>query len=312
MIYLITSESNQLINEYLCEINKDCDNILYIDFNNSSIDDILAEASYYSMFNEEKIIIVKNASFFGSDKISDENSNKLLNYFNSPNEFSKLIFTTNDKLDMRKKITKTIKDKYHLISIPVLKPRELFDKIRCYFKDKEFIILEESINYIIENNASNYDLIYNELEKIVLYYQYPCRILHEDVTNIVAKSLDANNFKFVDMIIAKEIGEAFKLYNDLRLTKVEPLMLIGLLAREVRMMILAKRLKEAHYRTSDIAFELGLQDWQLEKFLRVGSRYKLEELENRLLLLADLDLNIKTGKIEKWNGLANLIVDFSE
>ena len=89
-------------------------------------------------------------------------------------------------------------------------------------------------------------------------------------------------------------------------------MLIGLLAREVRMMMLAKRLKEAHYRTSDIAFELGLQDWQLEKFLRSSTKYKLNELENRLVMLADLDLNIKSGKIEKWNGLAKLIVDFSE
>ena len=73
MIYLIAGESNQLINEELKKITKECDNILYIDYNNSSIDDILAEASYYSMFNDKKVVIVKNANFFASDKISEDN-----------------------------------------------------------------------------------------------------------------------------------------------------------------------------------------------------------------------------------------------
>ena len=67
MIYLITGESNQLIKEYLHDIIVGCENIIYIDYHNSSIDEILAEASYYSMFNEEKIIVVKNADCFSSN-----------------------------------------------------------------------------------------------------------------------------------------------------------------------------------------------------------------------------------------------------
>lgn len=312
MIYLIASESNQLINEELKNINKDYDNILYIDYNNSSIEEILAEASYYSMFNDKKMVIVKNANFFASDKISEENSNRLLNYFKEPNELTTLVFTTNGKVDMRKKITKELKDKYNLIVIANLKPRDIFSKIKNIFNKEGYIVDDESLNYIISNNANNYDLVYNELNKIMLYYQKPCKIKYEDVTNIVARSLDTNNFKFVDMIVAKNISEAFKLYDDIKLMKIEPLSLIGLLAREYRLMLFVKILKQDHYSNYEICDELGLQDWQAEKFIRNSMKYKIEELESRMIDLANLDLNIKSGKIDKWVGLAKFIVDSAE
>lgn len=312
MIYLISGESNELIKEQLDDIIADCLNVLYIDYNNSSIDEILAEASYYSLFNDKKVIIVKNANFFGSDKIAEDNSKKLLNYFSNPNEFTTLVFTTNLKIDSKKKIVKTIKENFNLISITNLKQYELLSKIKSIFNSEGFNIDDESLNYIIVNNSNNYDLIFNEINKIMLYYNEPSKILYNDVVNIVSKSLDTNNFKFVDKVVAKDLGEAFKLFNDLKLTKTEPLLLISLLAREYRMMLIAKNLKQAHYSVYDICSELGLQDWQLDKFIRNGTKFKTSELESKLIGLAELDFNIKTGKIEKWNGLAKLIVDFAE
>ena len=69
------------------------------------MDEILAEASYYSMFDERKVLIVKNANCFASDKISEENSNKLLNYLANPNDLTSLIFTTNAKIVVSGKAT---------------------------------------------------------------------------------------------------------------------------------------------------------------------------------------------------------------
>jgi len=312
MIYLIASESNQLINEELKKIKKDYDNILYIDYYNSSVEDILAEASYYSMFEDKKLVIVKNSNIFTGDKITEENTNRLLRYFNEPNDLTTLVFVTNNKLDMRRKITKEIKDKHKCIVIEQLRPKDIFGKVKEYFNSHGYIIDEDSINYIINNNANNYDLIYNELEKIILYYQKPCKIKYNDIVNIVARSLETNNFRFVDMVVSKNIGEAFKLYNDFKTTKVEPLSLIGLLAREYRLMLFVKILKKEHYSTYEIASELKLQDWQLDKIIKNSLKFKQEELEASLVDLAKLDLNIKSGKVDKWIGLANFIVEVSE
>ena len=241
-----------------------------------------------------------------------KNSNKLLKYFDEPNELTTLVFTTNNKVDMRKKITKVLKEKYHFVNIENLKPRDIFTKVKDKFNSEGYIIDDESVNYIITNNANNYDLVYNEIEKIMLYYQKPCKVKYEDIINIVARSLDTNNFKFVDMIVSKNICEAFKLYDDIKLMKVEPLALIGLLAREYRLMLFVKLLKQEHYSNYEVCSELKLQDWQLEKYIKNSLKFKVDELKNRMVDLANLDLAIKSGKIDKWLGLAKFIVDAAE
>lgn len=312
MIYLIASESNQLIKEYLQEIIQNCSNVLYLDFHNCDIDSVLAEASYYSMFNENKVLVVKNADCFCSEKISENDSNKLLNYFSNPNEFTTLVFIINGKPDMRRKITKYIKDNQKFIAIPTLKPRELLNKVKEKFDKCGYEITDESIYYIINNNANNYDLVNNEIDKIMLYYNKPCKVLYNDVINIVARSLDTNNFKFVDAVISKDIRKSFKILDDLRLMKVEPLSLVGLLAREYRLMLFSKILKKEHFSNFDICNELGLQDWQLDKILRNSEKYKIENLKQVIVSLAKLDLNIKSGMIDKWLGLSKFIIDSAE
>lgn len=312
MIYLITGESNQLIKEYLQDIIVGCENIIYIDYHNSSIDEILAEASYYSMFNEEKIIVVKNADCFSIEKPNEDTTKKLVNYYQNPNTLTKLIFTVNGKVDTRRKITKEITENYTFVELPTLKGRELLKKIKERLINSGYEISDDSLYYIINNNANNYDLVYNEIDKLMLYYNKPTKILYDDVINIVARSLDTNNFKFVDAVTAKDIKDAFKMLNDLKLMKAEALSLIGLLAREYRLMLFVKILKEEHYTSFDICKELNLKDWQLEKLSRISLKYKKHELENRLLDLSYLDLNIKSGKIDKWLGLSKFIVDSAE
>ena len=82
---LINGESILLINEAINDIIKGNKNITSFDFNIDSMEDILVEAGYFSMFEEEKFIIIRNANFFGSGKISEKDSESLLKYLNNPN-----------------------------------------------------------------------------------------------------------------------------------------------------------------------------------------------------------------------------------
>ena len=84
-IVLITGESILLINEKINEIVKDNKNITSFDMNANTIEDVLLEAGYFSMFEEEKFIIVRNANFFGSGKLNEKEADSLLKYFENPN-----------------------------------------------------------------------------------------------------------------------------------------------------------------------------------------------------------------------------------
>ena len=61
-INLINGESYLLINEKLNEIIGTSNNVTTFDMLESTLDDVLMEAGYVSMFDEEKFIIIKAAA----------------------------------------------------------------------------------------------------------------------------------------------------------------------------------------------------------------------------------------------------------
>ena len=165
-IYLIHGESYLLINEKINEIVKDSKNVTIFDLTISTLEDAILEAGYFSMFEEEKYIIVKNANFFGSEKLKDKESEMLLKYLEEPNANSTIIFISNSKPDSKKKITKIIKEKYSLITIPNLKYYEIENKVMDYFKKKNFKIDTETVKYIVANGLNNYDVVMSEVNKL--------------------------------------------------------------------------------------------------------------------------------------------------
>ncbi len=308
-IVLINGESILLINEAINNIIKDNKNVTSFDMGINSMDDVLLEAGYFSMFLEEKFIIIRNANFFGTGKLNEKDTTSLLNYFNNPSSLSTLIFVCNEKLDSRKKITKVLKEKYEIINIPTLKYYEIESRVEKFFQKANYKIDKDTIKYIVANSLTNYDLVMGEVEKIILYYNNPCFIKKSDVENIISKSINTNNFLFVDALIDGDLEKSLTLLGDLKTMKVEPTILIALIARDIRIMLNIKKLLEQNKREYEILSELNLMDWQLEKYLKKAFPYKIKELEEWLVKLEDLDLKIKSGKLDKFYALELFILD---
>ncbi len=308
-IVLINGESSFLINEQINEIIKDNKNVSSFDMNGQRIEDLLIEAGYSSMFGEEKFIIVKNANFWGSGKLNESDSALLLRYFENPNPLSNIIFVCNEKIDSRKKIVKVVKDKYKIITIPNLKSYEIEKRVEEYLGKKKYQIDKDSIKYIVTNCLNNFDLVMMEVEKIILYYSSPCFIKKIDVENIVSKSINQNNFLFVDNLIEGNLEKSLELLNELKILKVEPTVLLSLIARDIRIMLNIKRMLEQNKREYEILTDLKLMDWQLDKYLKKVFPYKIKELEEWLVKLANIDFKIKSGKLDKYYALELLALD---
>lgn len=306
MNYLISSQSYNLINEEIVKIVKDIKSVEYIDFNNSSIDDIVTLASYTSLFNDEKIIVVKNSDFFTSK--SSIKTEILEKYLNDSNPNTTLIFTTYERIDERKKITKTIKELGKLVNIKPLNYKEITQRIIDIFKKNKYKISYDDASYICEYALNNYDIALQEVKKIMLYYNEPTNIKREDLIMLVSKNLDDNTFRFVDNVINNNYKEAINILNSFKIQKVEPIMLLSMLAREYRLMLYTKVLYDKKYSNYEISKELSIQDWQVEKYLRNSFNYKAKQLEDKLLELCELDYSFKTSKIDKYLGLEMYIL----
>lgn len=317
-VYLISSNSFHLMEDELKKILKG-NPYTSFDLNAVELDEVLEEAAYFSLFDDKKYMVVKNADIFGASKRKnkDESSEeetvskkdeKLLKYLDAPNSNTVLIFTINGKIDSKKKICKIIKDRYRFIQIDDLKPKEIYSKIEKMLKDDGYRIDSNTCYYIINNALNNYDLAINEVEKIKLFYGKGCSVKYDDVVNIVSKNIEDNNFKFIDTVISKDIKESFKIFDDLMIQKTEPIMLMSMLAKEIRNMLLIKKMMNKKSKKEMMSI-LGLKfDFQMDKLINNSYSYKEQQLESYLILLSDLDYKIKRGKISNKLALEMFIM----
>ena len=290
--YLISFTSYFLLQEKLQKILQNNPYSVY-DLNMDSLEDVLEEALYFSLFDEKKYIIVRNAMIFGStrkkkDEKEEKNAKKadrLLQYINEPNPNTVLIFTMNGKIDNKKKIVSALKTKGIIIEEEILKPQDIKNRMVSFMKKDGYKIDLNSINYIMNNCLNNYDLIINGVS-------------FEDVKEITSHLIEENNFKFLDAVLNKNVKEALTIYEDLKIQKVEPLMLLIMLSKELRQVLLVKQLGQKNKK--EIMEFLDIKyDFQLEKYKNISLSYKEKEIIDYLLYLCELDYKIKSGKLDK-------------
>ena len=312
--YLIVSETIYNINEKLNELTHDIPNIVRFNLDENTIDEVLQEASYLSMFDDKKCIIVKNAKFFGNSKASDskkskEESDKLLKYLDNENNNTKLIFVYNGKCDSKKKIYNLIKDANNLFLFPNLTKTEMKNELNKIIIKNKYKVDDKILWYIINSCLGNFDMCINELNKIMLYYNNPCEIKYEDVINLVARSIEDNNFKLVESIIARDLDNSLKLLNDAKILKIEPNIILSLIYREFKLMLNVLLYEKNKYNYNEILNELNIRDWQYNKIKNNLRDYNLREIKEEIVKLSKIDYKFKSGEINKDTILINYIFD---
>jgi len=312
--YLIVSETIYNIEEKLNELKNGIDNIITFNLDENTMDEILQEASYFSMFDDKKCIIVKNAKIFGSSKNSDSNkakdeANKLLKYLEEENKNTKLIFVYNGKADSKKKIYNIIKDNGNLYSFGSMTKTDIKNELNKLVINNGYKIDDQSLWYIINNTLGNFDLAINEIRKIMIYYSNPTKIEYKDVVELTAKTLEDNNFKFVDSIINRDFDNSLKYLEESKILKVEPSVILSLIYREFKLMLSTLIYEKNNYSKSDILKELKLADWQFNKVKNNLNLYNEREIKEEIVKLSELDYKYKSGLINRDVILINYIVD---
>lgn len=302
MNYLIYSSSYRLANEEVEKIINGNKNINKHDLAFDDLANIIEEAAYFSLFDEKKVVLVKNSLCFNKTKEKYQEDN-LLSYLKDSNPNTTLIFITSNPIDQSKEITKYMKNNHHYIDIKTPSYKDIEAKIKKLFSKKGFTISPQDISYIVNASLKNYDLSVNNAEKIMLYYDKPQKISHEDVINLTSNTLEEKSFRFIEAVTDKNIKDALKILDDLIKYKEDLILLNATLIGEFKNIIKAVAYKKSSYTNKEIESFLGKKDWQITKYLNKANKYRKNELEGILKNLLELDYNLKRGLIKPEIGL---------
>lgn len=312
-MYLLYGLEKYLIDERIKKIIQE-NNIENIDINrynleNSTIDEIIEDASIISMFQEKKMIIVDNAYIFTSStnkKLPEQNIDLLTKYLNSNNSNTILIFVVlKDKIDTRKKITTLFKnvgkiEEYNLtndiskIVINLFKPYQINNK---------------NVNLLINRVGNNLSLLSSEIEKIKIYKENDLNIEENDIINLTHKNIDMDIFKLIDNILLSNKKQALECLEEMIKYGEEPIAIIIMLANQIRIMYQSKLLIKKGYSEHEISDILEIHEFRVKKALEKSRNYTDKKILSKLEELADLDYNIKSGNIDKDIGLELFILN---
>lgn len=320
MVYLIYGNQTPSIKSRIKKIVKerlpeyDDFNFVKFDASNVLIQDIIDEANYVPLGYDRKVVVAENCYFLmkqkGKNTIeADQDYDSLIDFINHQSEECDLILTVPTlSISVTGDIYKLIKEKGNIIEIPDLDQRGWKDGVRRYCLENAGLRIDnDAIDELAERTSGDVALLQTSVAKLSLYTDH---VRYEDVVLMVVRPLDDNTFLIFNYLLQGKNASAVKLFRDLRVTNVEPVSLISMLANQFRLLNQVMYLSRNGSGDDEIAKELNIKPIRVQ-ILRKNALSISEKAVHRTLKdLFELDLQIKSGQVDRFYAFELFLINF--
>ena len=240
-----------------------------------------------SLFGGEKCIVVQDL-----DEAPDELQEDLLAFLAAPDPEVTLVVTHKSGQRGKKVLDTLKKSQARVLEAPAIKSdRDKTDFAMHEFRAAGRRATPDAVRALIE-----------AIGKDVRELASACQQLVADTTgtideDLVAKyhggKVEATGFKVADAAVAGNAGEALRLLRHAIATGVDPVPIVAVLAQQLRQLV--KVGSAGRGRSADVARDLGMAPWQVDKARRGLSGWGPEGLAEAIQAVANADFEVKGG-----------------
>jgi DNA polymerase-3 subunit delta len=170
-------------------------------------------------------------------------------------------------------------------------------------------IESQAVALLIELVGNNLRAIDQELAKLAGRAAYAGSVRAEDVRALVSVWPQTDIFGMVDALGLGDHRTALKLFHTLLDGDAQPLYLLTMVARQLRLILAAKDLQENEgLASAAIGKRLSLARFVVDKLLRQAALFSFDDLAGLMERTVEVDQGIKTGQIEPVLALEMLIL----
>lgn len=278
-------------------------NFLSFDMENSSIDEVFAEAETLPFFGDQRLVFVENPYFLTGEKGTnsiDQNTDLLVNYLKEPLETTVLvIFAPYEKLDERKKVTKQLKKTAITIDVKQLDEKAVRQYLLNTLENSEIKMDRQAIDLFLRLTDLDLSKMMRELQKILLYGQEQEVITVKEIEQLVPKTLEHNLFDMTQYILSGRTEQALRLFQDLVTQSEETIKINAILLSQIRLFLQTKFLVKIGYQQANIAETLKIHPYRVKLAMQEVRKFDEQTLRRLFDELVEMDYEIKSGKIEK-------------
>lgn len=290
--------------------------IVKYDTTETAIDEIMLEAETVPFFLQQKLLLIQDTLLLtaGGKDINklDHKPDTLLKYMEYPLESTVIVFIVQaEKLDERRKVVKQLKSKQIVLTFDELDQAQMKQWLMQRVQKQGRIITESAATLLQLKTGNHMQLLAQETDKLCLRVGEAGTIDETIVRELIPDTAEEHVFALVDAIVELRTAQALQLYKQLLLQREEPIKIIALIVRQIRMMLQIKELEQQHYAPKQMASILGQHPYAVKLAAEKGKRLSKEKLSAILSQLADLDYNMKTGAAHKELALELFILSIA-
>lgn len=271
----------------------------------------LASAEQLPMIASRRVVRITDVrvSATGSkDTLKEDFETLLTSYLARPSETSVVIFIA-DEFDKRRKMAKILIENACAVEFAKFTDNELVSWARKEIKDAGFDAEEKALHHLVGLVGDNLRKLTNEIKKVTTA-ALPDRIVtYELVESLVTNSREIPNFDLTDQIFGKDKRKPLQTLKKILDDGAEPLMLLGLIAHNLRRTLMAKELMNQGVERTEVVRIMKLHPKYHEDFLRSARQSDGKKLLYILERVAETDLAIKTSKGGGGNAGARMQIE---
>jgi DNA polymerase III subunit delta len=208
-------------------------------------------------------------------------------------------------LDKRTSYAKFLKQQSNYQDFSVLDDRQLPAWAVQYAKEQGATLSVADARYLVQRVGANQALLAQEIIKLSTYNP---TITKQSINELTNQAPQSSIFELMDRAFRGDIKTALRIYDEQRSQKVEPAMIIGLLAQQLYLFSLALSAPRS-ISPAAVAKQSGVHPYAMQKATEVAHAHMSKELLTRHLEeLRAIDNQIKTTKVDSDDALMAYII----
>ncbi len=282
-------------------------NVSLLEGGATTLAEVLDAARTLPMLSERRLVLVRE-----SEKIREQDSGPLRDYLKDPTPTTCLVFHTGaGKIDLRKGVFRALLEHAAAAEFRPLKGAGVGRWIRERARERGAEIDSDAAALLEAHTGSDLFRIDQELIKVLDFLAPSRKITAEALAETLGSPAAGSVFELAERVGAGENGEAIRLLRGILAEGEEPVRLLFLIARQMRILILGKALVRQGRRGNELAQALGIPPYPfvLEKTEKLIARFPESAGPPSLRRILEADRALKGGGGKGPAILERLILD---
>lgn len=307
--YRLAQKLREIIEEYK-KIHQSGLNLRFLDFKGSagelSFQDFKDAFQQRSIFKEKRLMVLTHVF---SNK--DLRQNFVKNIKNLTDSKDVIIISEKNKILANNPLFKILKKKATCQEFQPLKGQSLKNWVKKEIEQYRAKIEPEALEQIIDFVGNDLWRFSNEIKKLVNYKGKNSNLIitKQDIELLVRPKIEPDIFQTINFLASKNKKQALSLLKKHLEKGDNPLYLLSMISFQFRNLLMIRELIDKNRPYFLISKETKLHPYVVKKSHAQAQRFSLPELKKIYQKIFEVDLNIKTGKLEPETALELLITE---